>query len=241
MLPKNLLLGRSAGHGVANLLDGIRVKHSSGGTSTRIFTTYEQGRSKWQATEQDFIWMDEEPDEAIYSEALTRLTGDGILYTTFTPLLGFTPLVSRFLRDNSPEARRDRGVVRMGLKHASHFTEEEKERRLAGYPAHERAARENGDPMLGSGAVFEEVIESDISSRLALADVPPHWHKIWGIDFGIAHPFAAVLMAWDKDADVLYIVDGFRMAGGIPLNHARLARYPRQRRLLHRGGDHGHA
>jgi hypothetical protein len=164
--------------------------------------------------------MDEESPEDIYSEALTRLTGDGILYTTFTPMLGFTSLVSRFLRDQSPEARRDRGVVRMGLAHAQHFSAEEKERRLAGYPAHERAARENGDPMLGSGAVFEEVIESDISTRLAISDVPPHWHKLWGIDFGIAHPFAAVLLAWDRDADCIYVLDGFRMTGGTPLNHA---------------------
>src|SRR5207253_8900666 len=120
------------------------------------------------------IWADEECPEEVYSECLARLTGDGILYTTFTPLLGWTNLVSRFLRDDSPEARRDRGVVRMGLAQAAHFSAEEKERRLAGYPAHERAARENGDPLLGSGAVFEEVIESDVSTRLAISDVPPH-------------------------------------------------------------------
>jgi hypothetical protein len=79
----------------------------------------------------------------------------------------------------------------MGLRDAQHFTAEEKERRLAGYPAHERAAREKGDPMLGSGAVFEEVIESDISTRLAITDVPEHWVKLWGLDFCIEHHFAA--------------------------------------------------
>jgi phage terminase large subunit-like protein len=220
MIPKSLLLGKSAGHGVSNLFDSIRVKHASGGTSTLVFKTYEAGRSKFQGLTLSVVWLDEEASEEIYSEALARLTGDGIVYTTFTPLLGWTNVVSRFMRDDSPVARRDRGVVRMGLAHAQHFTEEEKERRLAGYPAHERAARENGDPLLGSGAVFEEVIESDISTRLAITDVPPHWAKLWGVDFGIAHPFAAVLTAWDKDADVFYVLDAFKMSGGVPSGHA---------------------
>ncbi|MGC2414579.1 MAG: terminase family protein [Stellaceae bacterium] len=219
-IPKALLLGKAAGHGVSDAYDNIRVRHASGGVSTLGFKTYEQGRSKFQGSTLDWIWLDEEPPAEIYSEALARLTGDGCVWTTCTPLLGYTPFISRFLRDASPEARRDRGVVRMGLRHAEHFSDIEKERRLAGYPTHERAARENGDPMLGSGAVFEEVIESDISTRLALSEVPKHWTLLWGIDFGIAHPFAAVLIAWDRDADCLYILDAFKMTGGTPLNHA---------------------
>jgi hypothetical protein len=135
-------------------------------------------------------------------------------------MLGYTNLVSRFLRDDSPTARRDRGVVRMGLRHAEHFTDEEKERRLAGYPAHERAARENGDPMLGSGAVFEEIIESDISTRLAISDIPAHWAKLWALDFGINHPFAATLLAWDKDADAIYLLHCIKIANALPAVHA---------------------
>jgi len=68
--------------------------------------------------------------------------------------------------------------------------------------------------------VFEEVIESDISTRLAITDVPEHWAKLWGIDFGIAHPFAAVLTAWDRDADVLYVLDCFKVSGAVPAIHA---------------------
>jgi phage terminase large subunit-like protein len=220
MIPKSLLLGKSAGHGVADGFDGIRVRHSSGGVSTLNFKAYAQGRSKFQGTTLDLVWPDEEPPADIYSEILSRLTGEGICYTTCTPLLGYTPFINRFTRDDSPEARRDRGTIRMGIAHAEHFSTEEKERRLAGYPTHERAARENGDPMLGSGAVWEEIIESDISTRLALSEVPAHWVRLWGIDFGIAHPFAAVLTAWDRDADCIYVVDAFKMSGGTPVNHA---------------------
>lgn len=220
MIPKALLLGKTAGHGVSDGYDSVKVRHSTGGTSVLSFKTYEQGRSKWQGATLDFVWFDEEPPADIYAEGLARLTGEGIVWATLTPLLGYTPFISRFTRDASEEARRDRGVVRMGLRHADHFSDEEKARRLAGYPAHERAARENGDPMLGSGAVFEEVSEQDIATNLRLADVPAHWPRLWGIDFGIAHPFAAVLTAWDRDTDTIYVLAGFKMSGAIPADHA---------------------
>jgi hypothetical protein len=138
------------------------------------------------------------------------------MFVTFTPFKGYTEVVRGFLYGGSP----DRGVVRMGLKDAEHFTEEEKAQRLAAYPAHQREARETGSPMLGSGGVFEDVMEADIRTSMRLADVPKHWPLLWGIDFGIAHPFAAVLIAWDRDADVIYVVDCFKMSGGTPINHA---------------------
>lgn len=220
MIPKAHLIGRSLGHGVSNFYDTVMVKHVSGGTSIIGAKTYVQGRERWQAAYLHWLWPDEEPPGELYSEGLARLRGDGIVFTTFTPFKGYTDVIRRFLHDDSPEARRDRGVVRMGLKDAQHFTEEEKQQRLASYPAHERAARENGDPMLGSGAVFEEVLESDISTRFSIGDLPRHWPLLWGVDFGIAHPFAAVLIAWDRDTDTIVVLDCFKMSGGTPLNHA---------------------
>jgi hypothetical protein len=49
---------------------------------------------------------------------------------------------------------------------------------------------------------------------------PPYWALLWGLDFGIAHSFAAVLIAWDRDTGTIYVVDCFKMSGGTPLNHA---------------------
>lgn len=219
MIPKTLLLGKTAGHGVTDGYDTIRVRHGSGGVSVLGFKAYQQGRAKFQGSTLDLVWMDEEGPEDIYSEALARLTGDGIIYTTCTPLLGFTPFINRFMRDDSPEARQHRGMVRLGIADAQHWTEEEKQRRVAGYPIHERAARMDGTPMLGEGAVFP-VLEGDISTTIVLSEVPRHWPLIWGVDFGISHPFAAVLLAWDRDSDVIYVVDGIRMAGATPLQHA---------------------
>jgi phage terminase large subunit-like protein len=221
MIPKKLFVGKpTLSHGAAGAFDMFQVRHKSGGISELSFKTYEQEVTKWQGSTLDFISFDEEPPKEHYSEGVARLTGDGMVFLTFTPLEGYSTVVSRFLRDDSPEARRDRGVIRMTLAEAEHFTPEEKERRLAGYPAHEREARANGVPMLGSGAVFESVIESDISTKLALSEVPAHWPKLWALDFGISHPFAAVLIAWDRDADCIYILHTIKMSGGIPVNHA---------------------
>lgn len=46
------------------------------------------------------VWLDEEPDEDIYTEALTRTNATGgMVYMTFTPLKGMTGTVKRFLLD----------------------------------------------------------------------------------------------------------------------------------------------
>jgi hypothetical protein len=49
--------------------------------------------------------------------------------------------------------------------------------------------------------------------------VPLHWGKLWGIDFGIGHSFAAVLAAWDRDSDVLYMLKTVKIKDAIPDVH----------------------
>lgn len=220
LIPGPLLIGHTAGHGETGLLDSIRVRHSSGGTSWLGFKTYDQGRGKWQSDTLDFVWVDEEPPDDVYGEATTRLTGKGFIFVTCTPLQGKTEFIRRFTDPEKPGQLSARGVVRMGLRHAEHFTDDEKQVRLSGYKESERKARENGDPILERGPVWEGISEEDITVNLRLAQVPEHWVKLWGIDFGIGHPFAAVLIAWDRDSDVIYVIDCFKLAGATPLTHA---------------------
>ena len=52
-------------------------------------------------------------------------------------------------------------------------------------------------------------------------EVPPHWFKIWGIDFGIGHAFGAVLMAFDRDTDVDHVVHTIKMKGANAMLHAK--------------------
>jgi phage terminase large subunit-like protein len=205
-------------HSVGDAFDTIEVSHVSGRKSHVSFKSFDQGRKRFQGTAQDVIHLDEEAPFDVYSECLTRIAprnaGDasGLIYTTFTPLLGRSDVVLRFLDEPSP----DRGVVNMTLHEAEHISPEEKERIIAGYAPHEREARVFGTPQLGSGRIFPF---SEESVRCAPFDVPSFFAKIVGFDFGTGHPFAAVRLAWDRDADMIYVTHCFKMKDALPYEH----------------------
>ena len=97
-IPHDCLGEFSMSRGIADLLDTLSVKHVAGGFSTLQFKSYAAGREKWQGAALEVVWLDEECAMDIYTEALTRTneTG-GIVYMTFTPLLGASDVVLRFL------------------------------------------------------------------------------------------------------------------------------------------------
>lgn len=91
--------------GVQNLVDTIAVQHISGEWSTLGLKSYQQGRGAFEGTEQDGIWLDEEPPMEIYGECLIRTaTTNGIVYTTFTPLEGMSEMAMSFLPNGLPDA-----------------------------------------------------------------------------------------------------------------------------------------
>lgn len=221
MLPRHSLVDKSLARGVTDAYDTIQVKHfrpdgTSDGISTLTFKSYEQGRTKHQGEPVDFIWCDEEPPMDIYSEIVTRTTATGgIVFTTFTPLKGMSDVVRRFLEEDNAT----RATVTMTIHDAEHIPAAERAAIIASWPAHERDARALGVPMLGSGRIFPYPDEAVMEP--ALTHIPAHWCKIWAIDFGIAHPFAAALMIWDKDNDVIHIHHTVRMSDALPLFHAQ--------------------
>ena len=88
---------------VAAAIDTINIRHVSGGWSTIGFKSMLQGRERFQGTAIHCVWIDEECPEEIFAECQTRtMTLDGLTALTFTPLQGFTPLVSRFLGATPP-------------------------------------------------------------------------------------------------------------------------------------------
>jgi phage terminase large subunit-like protein len=93
--------------GSPEAVEKVTVTHSSGGSSTLLFKSYEQGRKAFQGTKMDLIWLDEEPSMSIYAECLLRLTATtpegtdwGSLLCTFTPLLGISDVVLRYIGAN---------------------------------------------------------------------------------------------------------------------------------------------
>jgi phage terminase large subunit-like protein len=199
-IPKDAIGELVTARGIADLLDVIKVRHESGGTLLIGLKTYASGREKFQGESLDWIWFDEEPAADIYTEGLTRTNvGNGPVWMTFTPLLGVSEVVRRFLHERSP----DRQVVTMTIDDVAHYAEEEKKRIIASYPEHEREARVKGIPILGSGRIFP--VEEE---RMAIEhrDIPAHWPRIGGMDFGWGHPIAAVELAWDRDTDAIYVM-----------------------------------
>lgn len=108
-------------------------------------------------------------------------------------------------------------VTQMTLEDAPHISEARRAEIIASYPPHEVEARTKGIPVLGSGRIFP-VPESSIS--VEAFPVPRHWGLIGGLDFGWDHPTAAVELAWDRDADVVYVGACYRRRQATPLEHA---------------------
>lgn len=218
-IPKACLDDMSrASHGVSDLMDTIKVKHVSGGLSTLALKFYEKGREKWQGETLDFVWFDEEPPSDIYSEGLTRTNATGgMVFLTCTPLLGMTEVVRRFLEDQSP----DRHLTQMTIDDAEHYTAEERDRIIRGYPAHEREARAKGIPMLGSGRIYPIAEEKILCDPIA---IPKHWPRLGALDFGFDHPFAAGELCHDKDTDTVYLTRTYRAREEIPALHCAALR-----------------
>lgn len=100
LIPKANLADRSRRAGVPDALDGVMVKHVSGGLSMVGFKSYDQGRTKWQGETLDVVWFDEEPPSDIYFEGLTRTNAtNGMVYLTFTPLKGMSDVVHSFIQE----------------------------------------------------------------------------------------------------------------------------------------------
>ena len=208
----------SLARGIADAYDTVQITHKAGGVSIGVFKSYKEGRQRFQTDTIDWGWCDEEPSEEIYSETLTRTAATkGMLFTTFTPLLGRTNLVRRF-GDGDPDRRK----VTMTIDDVTHIDPAQKAKVIAGYRPHERAARARGVPMMGSGAIF--ALDRQLITEPTLEYIPKHWGKIWGIDFGVNHPFAAALLLWDRENDVIHVHYCLRMTGEgatiTPLNHA---------------------
>lgn len=213
-IPKDAIADTTRRSGVSGALDTVTVRHSSGGVSTLLLKAYEQGRGKWQANTVDYVWFDEEPPEDVYFEGITRTNAtQGLIAVTFTPLKGMSTVVARYLLEQSL----DRAVITMTIDDAEHYTPEERARIIASYPPHEREARTKGVPSLGSGRIFP-VPEEDIT--VAPIVIPRHWVQIGGIDFGWDHPTAAAHLAWDRDADIVYVTKVYRKRQAPVVLHA---------------------
>jgi len=187
------------------------------------------GVEKWQGRSVDCIWLDEEPSRDIYSQAVTRtLDRKGMVYMTFTPEAGMTETVASFMNNLQPgqsliNATWDDASekIRTESGNPGHLNELVMEQILSSYSPHEREMRRYGRPSIGSGLIFPIMEEKIMTDPVQLED---HWPRIAAIDFGWDHPTAIVWGAIDRDEDVFYVYDCYRMSKASPTVHAQAIR-----------------
>jgi phage terminase large subunit-like protein len=216
MIPVDCLVRTTAKPGVADAIEGIFVKHASGGTSELILKSFDQGREAFQGTNRDLIWLDEEVDRSIYVECLLRtMTTGGIVMTTFTPLSGMSELVVDFI--DQPESDTGKFCIHATWDDVPHLSQEAKAELLASIPPYQREARSKGVPVLGSGAIYQ-VAESDI--LVSDFPIPDHYSRCYALDVGW-NKTAAIWGARDNETGVTYLYSEHYAGQQEPILHAQ--------------------
>jgi phage terminase large subunit-like protein len=96
LIPGSDLVDHARRQGVPDSLHGI-VASMSAAASRRWLQELRPGPHALQAETLDFVWFDEEPPMDLYTEWLTRTNATGgIVWLTFTPLLGMSEVVYSF-------------------------------------------------------------------------------------------------------------------------------------------------
>jgi phage terminase large subunit-like protein len=224
MIPGDTIIGTRPKAGIPGAIESAYVHHVTGGISVLQFKSYEAGRESFQGTEQDVVWLDEEPPADIYIESLMRTMqtgsfGGGIVLLTFTPLNGWSEVVDRFLNEQERRVS-NRHVTQASWDDVPHLSESEKADMLAKLPAYQRDARTKGIPQLGSGAIYP-VPESDIV--VPHRDIPPNWPRVYGLDVGYNRT-AAVWGARDPQSQIIYLYSEHYMGREEPAIHAAAIR-----------------
>lgn len=206
---------------VADCVDTLYVRHSSGGVSTIKFKAYVQGIQSFTGAAVDWMHMDEIVPDAIYSEALRRLQDTrGVMMLTVTPTSGLYGAVKHFYP--APDAN-SRALVLLSIEESGLFTPEEIAEEESRIPPHERDCRLRGVPAMGTGLIFP-VPDSDIVCDAFEGGIPTGWPQIVGLDFGYNHPTAATRLAYDRDNDTVYVTAEYRKREETPVIHAAAIR-----------------
>lgn len=220
------IVATSSRRGVADAVDTATIRHKTGGLSVLGFKSYDQGREKFQGTHQHVVHLDEEPPLDVYDECLLRTAGfsgegkeSGIIVMTMTPLGGMTSLMQSYTEGMvSGDPKDGRVFVQAGWEDNTYLPREEwmeLEKRFASRP-HELEARKLGIPSIGSGMIYP--IEE---SRIVCDpfEIPPHFRRCAGMDFGWTNPTAVVWGAHDADTDIVYIYAEYAQSELPPQTH----------------------
>lgn len=215
LIPKEKLGRITMRRGIADAVDSVRVQHVSGRWSLLQFKSYDQGRRKFQGTSRHVIWCDEEPPKDVFDEIRMRtMDVEGHILLTMTPLQGMSDVCLLALGDPpDPEA----AFVLASWQDNPYLSEQQITRLEGALMEHEREARQYGRPTVGPGKIYpfpRSILEVDD------CELPSHWPRLAGMDFGMGHPTAVVWGAYDLESDVIYLYSEHYLAGQPPMVHA---------------------
>jgi phage terminase large subunit-like protein len=225
LIPLDNIVGKpTMARGIADFVDTVSLRRETGGTAILRGKTFEMGREAWQGEPVDVVWGDEDPgDFEIYGECQARLTTTkGNIIWSMSPMLGVTPVRRHFKERKPGTAEVLMTIHDAAVSKRGHIPDEDIADIIARYGS-KAATRAFGGDMQGQGSVFETDVAL-IKYRLDPADVPVYWPWLWALDFRHSgaesggHPFAAVLLTWDRDNDVIYVMHAIRMFG-MAANH----------------------
>lgn len=219
MIPAHLIIKTTSRRGgIADALESIQVRHVNGRASIIGLKSYEQGRKSFEGTAKDWIWYDEEPPEDIYTEGLYRtVTTRGVVYTTFTPLQGMSEVVKGFVEPETDQADDYKWYIQAGWNDVPHIHEDEKLALIATTPPYQIKARTEGEPALGSGAIYP-IAESEITVPATFI-VPGNWPRAFAMDVGWNRT-AALWAAKNPGSGQVIAYDEYYQGMGEPPSHA---------------------
>lgn len=99
---------------------------------------------------------------------------------------------------------------------APHLSQKDQDEMLAALPPHQRDARTKGIPQLGSGAVYPIAEEEIVCDPF---EIPKQFCRAYGLDVGWNNT-AAIWLAYDQDADIMYLTHEYKRQQAEPAVHA---------------------
>ena len=209
---------------IAGAWDTVRIAHRSGGESELKFKAFQQGESSFQGVKADFIHLDELPNFRVYQEALMRTTSfdheKTFLVCSLWPERGKDDLIAHFM-DHAPEGeiKDGRFYIMASWADNPYLKPEERERLRKSVPEWQLEAREHGIPVFGQGKVFT-CKESDIF--IDPFEIPNHFAQVYGLDPSSSSggTWGSVLLAHDRDKDIIYAVADYKLSNATPTEHA---------------------
>ena len=191
--------------------------------STCEFMSYDQDVDKFAGTSRHFVWMDEEPPEAIFNECLARLIDtNGCWWLTLTPLIEFS-----WTADTLYEATKDGMLPNIQLWEVNmednvHIEKEAIESLFATLSEDEREARTKGTGYGESSLIYGEFNKYVIPELTEgqWKNIKENWAHFTMMDHGLRNP-TAILFAAVGPEDEIVIYDEYYETGRLVHQNAR--------------------